>query len=73
MPVVMVHGLLDDNVDPSESIALISRLTRFGWPDEDRLRTWLLDDVGHQWQPQLSHRWYDWLYARPLPLDEVEE
>jgi len=47
-------------------------LETLGWRDEDLLRTWLLDDVGHQWQPQLSHVWYDFLWARPMPLEDLE-
>ncbi|MCA9546436.1 MAG: hypothetical protein KC613_18655 [Myxococcales bacterium] len=71
VPGVIVHGLLDDNVVPAEGIALRDQLEALGWGEAGRLQSHILELVGHQWQPQLTHRWWPFLYAQPIPLDEV--
>ncbi len=71
MAAVFVAGAQDDNVPPSETTRGVELLESLGWRDADMLRDWQLDGVGHQWQPQLSGQWWEFLNSHPLPLEEV--
>ena len=66
MPAVIVHGRQDDDVHPSEGALTARVLTEEGWAEADRLRYYALDQVGHQWQPQITQEWWDFLVERPM-------
>ena len=63
MPAVVVHGHQDDDVHPGEGALTARVLTEVGWNDADRLRYYALDGVGHQWQPQITQAWWEFLAA----------
>ena len=82
-PAVLVHGTMDDNVQPSEYHATVKAYRDAGWktladlqkegrdPSEETLRDYFIPAQGHRWQPDLNQEWFDFLYARPIPLNEV--
>jgi poly(3-hydroxybutyrate) depolymerase len=69
MAAVLIAGNQDTNVQPWESEEAAQLLTDKGWGE--RLMYLPVEGAGHQWQTHLTQRWWDFLYANPIPLDEV--
>jgi poly(3-hydroxybutyrate) depolymerase len=75
VPLVFVHGVQDpdipiDNVftpgtEPSDPI--VDQLKQVGWTEGDNLRYYRLENLGHDWQPQLTQQWWPFLANQPLP------
>lgn len=75
VPLVFVHGVQDpdipiDNVftsgtEPSDPI--VEQLKDVGWTEGENLRYYRLENLGHDWQPQLTQQWWPFLADQPLP------
>ena len=71
VPVRTFHGLLDDVVDPIESLEMVKALNRFGGHAE----LILYPDLKHScWMTVYStEEHYDWLLSHTLYYEKVEE
>jgi predicted esterase len=72
VPGVLVHGTGDPDVNiglGSDNISTV--LTASGWVRDQDYLYFRLPRVTHQWQPQYNQQFYDFLWAHPLPLDQV--
>lgn len=69
MPSVLYAGGRDTNVTPDESADVAALMEEMGWGD--RLMYLPIQEAGHQWQPQLTQIWWDFLVSHPLPLEEA--
>ncbi len=66
VPIVLVHGIIDQDVPiATGGDAIAKQLRGLGWNDDDLLY-FRLGNVGHRWQPQLNQQWFDFLSSRPL-------
>ena len=75
---VLLHGTLDDNVQPKEYHTTVAALAKGGFVTAEELAKegkstdaasflpYFVPNQGHRWQPDISQEWFDFLYARPL-------
>ncbi len=69
MAAVIIAGNQDDNVEPVESERAAELLEALEW--DDQLLYLPIEGAGHQWQTHLTQHWWDFVYARPIPLEEA--
>lgn len=71
MPGVLVHGTADGDVPVASSDAISKTLTGAGWVKDVDFLYLRLPDVVHQWQPQYNEVFWQFLRARPLPIEQA--
>lgn len=71
IPAVMVAGEEDADVGVDPSDQMVADLENDGWVQGKDLLYLRLANVAHEWQPQYDQRMVDFLFARPLPIEEA--
>lgn len=71
MPGVLVHGTDDADVPVESSDEIAKILAARGWTKGEHLLYLRLQKVVHQWQPQANEVLWQFLCARPLPIDQA--
>ncbi len=71
IPAVLVAGTWDQDVPVDNADLIAEVLTDGGWVADRDFTYHRLEDVAHEWQPQLNQDAWDFLSERPLPAEEA--
>ena len=69
VPMFLVHGVQDPDVTIKYADAMVARLKDLGWKEGEDLIFNRFEGVKHRWQPWLNQQAWDFLSARPRPVE----